>query len=405
MEAFKISLANVDGTRVWAFLTMPKVVTTPLPLLVSVPGASFRAPARPGLDWVDRGVMRLWISVHPHDPQLSTTELDALEASPAGRYTRLGAPDPDRYYYRRAILGADRMIDYVCANFPWDGEHCVVYGQSQGGAFSLFAAALNGHVTACVAEAPAMCDHGGVMVGRGAGWPYLVPGGDQPDQQRLLLAMSGYFDGVFFARRIRVPTLFTVGFVDDTCPPTSVYAAFNQVAGPKSIVHQVDRGHALGSPEYRALRDGAWLPEALGLLAAASGGGGGPTESDEPTWIDETLWVDEPLGGDGVPWVDETSASPSAVADPVAVAAAWAILGEAPPAAPLARVVSEVAAVGVPAAGGVIPGIVEPGPAVFATGLLPTPRRAIAWREAARRRASERPVPVAGLGGDLFEPR
>jgi len=388
VEAFKISLANVDGTRVWAFLTKPKVVTSPLPLLVSVPGASFRSPARPGLDWVDRGVMRLWISVHPHDPQLSTAELDALEASPAGNYTRLGAPDPQRYYYRRAILGAVRMIDYVCANFPWDGAHCVAYGQSQGGAFSLFTAALSDRVTACVAEAPAMCDHGGVVIGRGIGWPQLVPGNDQADQAQWL-AMCGYYEGAFFARRVTVPTLFTVGFVDDTCPPTSVYAAFNQVAGPKAIVDQVDRGHALGSPAYAAFRDGSWLPAALGLGAVAASGGSGWADGG-----DEELEGVEPGGP-----LREMSA-------PEAFAAAWATLVDSPAAAPAAALAAPPArcvsaAIESITVVGTLPGAAVATPVVVAAEMHRRLRWAVAWQEATLRRAAGRAVVVAGLGGAL----
>lgn len=267
--AFKISVANIDGTRAWGFLAIPHDKEGPFPLLVSVPGANFRAPAVPGLDWVRKGVMRLWISVHPHDPQLPKEELDALEKTPAGNYTRLGAPDRERYYFRRAILGADRLIDYVCENHPWDEKHCVAFGHSQGGAFALFTAALNRHVTACVSEAPALCDHGGYTIGRCTGWPNLASY-QEADLQEATLRMSGYFDGVFFARRIRVPTLVTVGFLDVACPPSSVYAAFNLVPGPKEIVHQIDRGHGLGQPAYATHRDGTWLPDALGLRAAAT---------------------------------------------------------------------------------------------------------------------------------------
>jgi len=267
VEAFKIGLANLDGTRAWGFLTMAKNQKGPFALLVSVPGANFRAPSAPGWDRVGDGVMRLWISVHPHDPQLPKDQLDALEKSPAGNYTRLGAPDRERYYFRRAILGADRLIDYVCANYPWDGKHCVVSGGSQGGAFALFMAGFNRRVTACAAEKPALCDHAAYLQGRGTGWPNLASY-QTAELQSATLAMSGYFDAVFFARRVKVPTVFSVGFIDGTCPPGSVYAAFNQVPGPKRIFAEPLRGHAFGNSEYSTVVEGSWLREQLGLPPA-----------------------------------------------------------------------------------------------------------------------------------------
>ena len=44
-----------------------------------------------------------------------------------------------------------------------------------------------------------------------------------------------YFDGMQFAVRARCPALFSVGLMDDICPPRTVFAAYNHYAGPKDI--------------------------------------------------------------------------------------------------------------------------------------------------------------------------
>jgi cephalosporin-C deacetylase len=44
-----------------------------------------------------------------------------------------------------------------------------------------------------------------------------------------------YFDGVNFAARAKCPTLFSVGLMDEVCPPSTVYAAYNHWAGEKDI--------------------------------------------------------------------------------------------------------------------------------------------------------------------------
>ena len=44
-----------------------------------------------------------------------------------------------------------------------------------------------------------------------------------------------YFDGVNFAARATAEALFSVGLMDDICPPSTVYAAYNAYAGPKAI--------------------------------------------------------------------------------------------------------------------------------------------------------------------------
>jgi len=55
-----------------------------------------------------------------------------------------------------------------------------------------------------------------------------------------------YFDAMNFATRIKSPTIVSVGFIDKTCPATSVFSAYNNIpAGvDKKIVMRVDMGHA-----------------------------------------------------------------------------------------------------------------------------------------------------------------
>src|SRR5690606_33709342 len=89
-----------------------------------------------------------------------------------------------------------------------------------------------------------MCDHTGMVVGRAAGWPQVVPvvnGAPDP----AVLEASRYFDMVNFAPRIRAQGYFWVGFFDQLCPPTTVYAAYNQLQTPKEIIHAIDSGHGL----------------------------------------------------------------------------------------------------------------------------------------------------------------
>jgi cephalosporin-C deacetylase len=60
-----------------------------------------------------------------------------------------------------------------------------------------------------------------------------------------------YFDGVNFAARARVPALFSVGLMDDICPPSTVYAAFNQYQGPKKIEVYEFNNHEGGATHQR----------------------------------------------------------------------------------------------------------------------------------------------------------
>ena len=57
------------------------------------------------------------------------------------------------------------------------------------------------------------------------------------------ITTSKYYDVVNFARRLRVPGLYSWGFNDLTCPPTSMYSAYNVITAPKSLLLALETGH------------------------------------------------------------------------------------------------------------------------------------------------------------------
>ena len=75
-----------------------------------------------------------------------------------------------------------------------------------------------------------MVDLAGCEAGRIGGWPRPVPvGKDGRCTDTAQLEVVRFFDGVHFTRRTKAEGFFSVGFVDLTCPATSIYAAYNQL--------------------------------------------------------------------------------------------------------------------------------------------------------------------------------
>ena len=254
-----ISVANLDGRRSWALVTVP-LSPGPHPIIIMVPGANPLAPQFPLMEYASRAIT-VHISVHPYHP-LAALKDDSL-LKPYNWYPMHGAPDREHYYFYYAILGASRLIDWAAARPEYDQKHMVISGGSQGGAFALFMTGLNPHITAAAADKPALCDHSAYTAGRRPSWPGLVPQ-NLPEQQEAYLNMSRYFDGVNFARRITVPTLFAVGFLDSVCPPGTVYAAYNSVPGEKKMLHGIPYGHFFNIKEHNEFRD-RWIAGELGL--------------------------------------------------------------------------------------------------------------------------------------------
>lgn len=166
------------------------------------------------------------------------------------QYYLKGRDDREEMYLRGIFLRLMRALDTVTAQREWDGRQLVVSGRSQGGGQAIVAAGLDPRVTFIAAEIPAFCDHTGVMVGRINGWPHFLPDvPGKPDPARL--EVTRYYDAMNFATRTKAAAFFTVGFIDAICPPTGVYATYNQLTGPKQIWNHVDTGH-VSRPDYEA---------------------------------------------------------------------------------------------------------------------------------------------------------
>ena len=75
------------------------------------------------------------------------------------------------------------------------------------------------------------------------------------------ISTTQYYDVVNFARRLQVPGYYSWGYNDPTCPPTSLYAAYNVIAAPKQLYVVHDAGHWRYPEQTRlALK---WLYERL----------------------------------------------------------------------------------------------------------------------------------------------
>jgi cephalosporin-C deacetylase-like acetyl esterase len=81
--------------------------------------------------------------------------------------------------------------------------------------------------------------------------------GSAPDK----IKTTGYYDVVNFAKLIKVLGMYSWGFNDETCPPTSMYAAYNVITAPKSLFLALETGHWM-YPEQKENMDN-WLQKQL----------------------------------------------------------------------------------------------------------------------------------------------
>jgi cephalosporin-C deacetylase len=78
-----------------------------------------------------------------------------------------------------------------------------------------------------------------------------------------VFATLAYFDCASLVTRSTAPALFSVALMDQTCPPSTVYAAYNAYAGPKEIREYAYNDHE-GGEAYHQAEQLMWLRGVVG---------------------------------------------------------------------------------------------------------------------------------------------
>lgn len=243
VDVYEVNIQNYEpGARLYGILARPKKAGK-YPAVLQVPGAGIR-PYAGLIDLAEEGLITLQIGIHGIPVTYETGLYDDLRAAALKNYQFFNMDDRDKYYYKRVYLGCVRAVDYLHSLADFDGSNLAVWGGSQGGALSIITAALDDRVKYLASFYPALSDLTGYLHGRAGGWPHMFNEANAPFMAKAdKIAVSAYYDVVNFARSVKVPGFYSWGYNDETCPPTSYYAAYNVIEAPKELFLVQETGH------------------------------------------------------------------------------------------------------------------------------------------------------------------
>jgi cephalosporin-C deacetylase len=229
VNVYQLSVQNYrNGGRIYGILCVPKKPGK-YPAILKVPGAGIR-PYMGDIEMAEKGIITLEIGIHGIPVTMDNNVYLNLANAGLSDYPFSNLDNRDKYYYKRVYLGCIRAIDYIYTMPEFDGSNMAVYGGSQGGALSIVTAALDKRVKYLVALYPALSDLTGYLNGRAGGWPHMFNTGNAPVYAKPeKIETSKYYDVVNFAKLIKIPGIYSWGYNDETCPPTSFYSAYNQI--------------------------------------------------------------------------------------------------------------------------------------------------------------------------------
>jgi cephalosporin-C deacetylase len=263
VDTFDVTFSGFGGHPVRAWLHLPANLEAPIPAVVRYQGyGGGRGAALEVTTWTLAGYATLLMDTRGQGSAWDLGDTpDPVGSAPSypGFMTR-GILDPHEYYYRRVYTDAVLALEVMRAHPLVRADRVAVTGASQGGGIALSVAALVPDLWAVLADVPFLCDFPRATqivdtepyaeIVR-----YLKIHRDHTD---IAFSTLAYFDAAGLVKHAKAPALFSVALMDQTCPPSSVYAAFNRYGGQgpvdKRIVEYPFNDHEGGQIFQRAVQ-------------------------------------------------------------------------------------------------------------------------------------------------------
>ncbi len=257
INVYQISFQNdALSSRIYGILAVPKKPGK-YPAILKVPGAGIR-PYSGDARLASLGFITLEIGIHGIPVNLDPQVYADLNGGALASYNIIRLNDKNTHYYKRVYTGCVRAVDFIYTLPEFNGTDIAVTGGSQGGALTIITTALDNRIKFAAAIYPALCDATGYLNKRAGGWPHYFKNTEPKPGE---LETIGYYDVVNFARRVKVPGYYTWGFNDLTCPPTSMYSAYNVITAPKELHLFLETGHWTFPEQTEMLNN--WLVKML----------------------------------------------------------------------------------------------------------------------------------------------
>jgi len=253
VDTWDVSFAGFAGQQVKGWLHVPAGLTRPVPAVVEFIGyGGGRGLPHERVGWALAGYAHFVMDTRGQGGQTEDVGVPGAGGPSVPGFLTRGWESPEHHYYRRLITDAALAVGVVRGLDQVDAGRVLAAGISQGGGLAIAGGVLGG-ADAVLPDVPFLCDFPrAAWIATRSPYAELVRfmAGQRTAGETLLRTLA-YLDGVNFARRARVPALFSVALMDLTCPPSTVYAAYNAWAGEKSIREYPFNDHEGGQAQQQ----------------------------------------------------------------------------------------------------------------------------------------------------------
>ena len=248
-ECFDMFFTGVGSARIHAKLLRPRQGSVLHPAILIFHGYSGNSG-----DWYDKlGYVAQGYTVAAMDCRgqsgLSEDTGCVTGSTLRGHIVRGLAGAPEKMLFRQIFLDTAQLARLVMEMPDVDENRVGATGGSQGGGLTLACAALEPRVKKVAPLFPFLCDYKRVWeldltVNAYAELRDYFRWFDPLHQrEEVIFEQLGYVDVQHLSPRIRGEVLMAVGLMDQICPPSTQFAAYNKIVAQKSLAIYPDFGH------------------------------------------------------------------------------------------------------------------------------------------------------------------
>ena len=269
VDTYDVTFNGYGGQSIKGWLLLPHTFTGPLPCVVEYTGyGGGRGHPHDWMLFPSAGYACLAMDVRGQGSSWRVGHTPDFEPEGSGPnypgFMTRGVQQPETYFYRRLFTDVVRAIETARSHPAVNPQRIAVNGGSQGGGMALAASGLVPDLSAVMTDVPFLCHFRRAVILVDTD-PYHEIGrylSQNRDHIEAVFNTLDYFDGVNFSARANAPALFSVGLMDMTCPPSTVFAAYNHYTGEKKITvwpfNQHEGGQTFQSIEKLTFLKNLW---------------------------------------------------------------------------------------------------------------------------------------------------
>ena len=248
-ECYDMYFYSVGGAKIYAKYVKPKEKGKKHPALIKFHG--YCASSGDWTDLLSFAAEGFHIAAMDCRGQAGRSQDNAIVNgnTQEGHIIRGLDEGPKKLLFRSIFLDTAKLASILINDAEIDSNKIGCFGRSQGGALSLACASLEPRIKYICAAVPFLCDYRRVWeMGLGTKayreiqkWFRHVDPLHEREEE--FFNTLSYIDIQNIVHRIKGRVLMVTALMDDTCPPSTHFAAYNKINAEKELLVYPDYGH------------------------------------------------------------------------------------------------------------------------------------------------------------------